>query len=382
MKVKILFVFAWLVVGGEETELRLLARCLDRQRYHLEALSTYRRANMPDQTHIQLQELGVAVDTYCYGTGPEEHGPHIARRIRDGHFDVVVACQGVRPVYVAYDLLKAEGGFVPPLIEHGGLVSEAFHNPKHHTSAYVGVCKTIRDAAATVMPDPEWALEIPSMVDMSEFHPEDRAQVRAEWQLAPDTVAIGWVGRLDPKKRVQDFVHACALVAPLRPNARFVVMGGPDAFHPEYADSVKQQAREQGLADRMIFTGDRPDVPRLLSGLDIFAWLSQGEGMPHVIAEAGAAGLPVIATRDGGTPQQIEDGVSGVFVPHEDPPAVAQAILALMDNPAERARLGQSLYAHVVASYSAAAVVPQWEALFEALGIRHQEEPCSTYAVS
>ena len=219
-------------MGGEETELRLLARCLDRNRYHLEALSTYRRPNMPDQTHIQLQELGVPVDTYCYETGPEEHGLHIARRIRDDHFDVVVACQGVRPVYVAYDLLRAEDGEAPPLIEHGGLVSEAFHNPKRHTSAYVGVCQTIRDAAATVMPDPARALEIPSMVDMSEFHPEDRTGVRAEWNVSPNEVVIGWVGRLDPKKRVQDFVEACALVAPQRPNARFVVIGGPDAFHP------------------------------------------------------------------------------------------------------------------------------------------------------
>ncbi len=367
---KILFVFAWLVVGGEETELRLLARCLDRKRYHLEALSTYRRPNMPYQTHEQLRELGVAVDTYCYGTGPEEHGPHIAQRIRDDQFNVVVACQGVRPVYVAYDLLRADGGPVPPLIEHGGLVSEAFHNPKHHTSAYVGVCKDIRDAAATVMPDPEWALEIPSMVDMSEFRPEDRAAVRAEWNVAPDAVVIGWVGRLDPKKRVQDFVEACALVAPQRPNARFVVIGGPDAFHPEYADGLKQQAQERGLADRMIFTGDRPDVPRLLSGLDIFTWLSQGEGMPHVIAEAGAAGLPVIATRDGGTPQQIEDGISGVFVPHETPPAVAQAMLNLIDQPGQRARLGQALRAHVVRAYSSHAVVPQWEALFQALDKR------------
>ena len=367
---KILFVFAWLVVGGEETELRLLARCLDRNSYHLEALSTYRRPNMPDQTHQQLEELGVKIDTYCYGTGPEEHGPHIARRIREDKFDVVVACQGVRPVYAAYDILCANGGPVPPLIEHGGLVSEAFHNPKHHTSAYVGVCKTIRDAAATVMPDSQWALEIPSMVDLSEFHPSDRAHVRAEWHFVPDDVVIGWVGRLDPKKRVQDFIAACALVASQRPNARFVIIGGPDAFQPEYADGLKQQAQEQGLSDRLTFTGDRPDVPRLLSGLDIFAWLSQGEGMPHVIAEAGAAGLPVIATRDGGTPQQIEDGVSGVFVPHENPPAVAQAMLNLIDHPDERARLGQSLCAHVIRSYSAEAVVPQWTALFKEVGSR------------
>ena len=91
--------------------------------------------------------------------------------------------------------------------------------------------------------------------------------------------------------------------------------------------------------------------------------------MPHVIAEAGAAGLPVIATRDGGTPQQIEDGVSGLFVPTESPPAVAEAIFKLIDHPELRARLGRALRAHVVCTYSAEAVVPQWEALFETLGV-------------
>ena len=53
--------------------------------------------------------------------------------------------------------------------------------------------------------------------------------------------------------------------------------------------------------------------------MDVFVWLSRGEGMPHVIAEAGAAGLPVIATADNGSMQQIEHGVSGLFVPHEWP---------------------------------------------------------------
>jgi glycosyltransferase involved in cell wall biosynthesis len=135
--------------------------------------------------------------------------------------------------------------------------------------------------------------------------------------------------------------------------------------------------QELGLADRFLFTGDRPDVPRLLSGLDIFCWLSRGEGMPHVIAEAGAAGLPVVATRDGGTPQQIVDGVSGLFVPHEDPPAVARAVLRLIEQPELRARLGAALRHKVVAEYSIDAVLPQWEALLQRLaaqsGVRSSE---------
>lgn len=364
--VKILFVFAWLVVGGEETEVRLLARCLDANKYRLSVLSTYRHAGMPDQTHAQLRALGVDVDTRCYELREHDHAPHIARRIREGGFDLVIACQGVRPVYPAYDLLAAQSFPAPPLIEHGGLVSEAFHNPKHHTAAYVGVCRAIRDAAASVMPARN-ALEIPSMVDLSEFMPDARDAVRREWQISADEVVIGWVGRLDAKKRVEDFIAACALVARTRANARFVIIGGPDAFMPHYADALKRQAADAELNNRLLWTGDRPDVPRLLAGLDVFAWLSQGEGMPHVIAEAGAAGLPVIATRDGGTTEQITDEVSGLFVPRENPAFVARAMTRLIDEPDLRVRLGRALQAHVIAAYSAKAVVPQWEQLFARL---------------
>jgi Glycosyltransferase len=89
--------------------------------------------------------------------------------------------------------------------------------------------------------------------------------------------------------------------------------------------------------------------------------------MPHVIAEAGAAGLPVIATPDNGALQQIADGSSGLFVPHEDPAAVADAMLRLLDDAPLRGRLGAALRAHVHATYSAAVVVPQWRTLFDAV---------------
>jgi glycosyltransferase involved in cell wall biosynthesis len=370
-RLRVLFVFAWLVVGGEETEVRLLAQNLPPDRYHLEVLSTYRRPNMALQTHEQLQALGVPVDDWCYTQPPEEHAPRIARRIREDGFHVVVACQGVRPVYPAFDLLPPPER--PPLVEHGGLVSEVFHNPKHHTTAYVGVCRDIRDAAAGVLPSPEHACEIPSMVDLSEFRAEHREEARAELGVLPEETLIGWVGRLDPKKRVQDFVEACAVVARERPRARFLVIGGPDAFHPEYAEALRRQAGELGLDGRLTFTGDRKDVPRLLAGLDVFVWLARGEGMPHVIAEAGAAGLPVVATEDGGTPQQIQDGASGLFVPHEAPGEVARQVIRLVDDPALRRRLGAALKEHVVRSYSVEVVVPQWEALFRRLAAARRE---------
>jgi glycosyltransferase involved in cell wall biosynthesis len=106
---------------------------------------------------------------------------------------------------------------------------------------------------------------------------------------------------------------------------------------------LRELAIDMGVGQIVQFLGDRSDMPRLLAGLDVFTWLSRGEGMPHVISEAGAARVAVIATRDNGSEEQITPDETGVFVPHEDPPAIASAVLSLLRDPAKRRRLGEAL---------------------------------------
>jgi polysaccharide biosynthesis protein PelF len=357
---RILFVFGWLVVGGEETEARHLARHLDRSRYRLDVVACLRREGMSELAHRQLESLGVAVDRTPYQLSFEDTVEYLAGRFRG--VDLVVACQAVPDAVPALELLERP----PPLIEHGGLVSEATAGPKHLTARYVGVCTAIRDAAASVMPGREQhALEIPSMVDLREFSRAHRPSTRAALGLAEDVPAIGWVGRLDRKKRVEDFIRAAGIIRRSRPDARFLVIGGADAFMPDYELELHALASDFGLDGSVEFLGDRSDVPQLLCALDVFVWLSRAEGMPHVIAEAGAARLPVVATRDNGSEQQLHDGVSGLHVPHEDAAAVAAAVVRLLEDDALRRRLGTALRRKVERQYSALVVVPQWESLFE-----------------
>jgi glycosyltransferase involved in cell wall biosynthesis len=360
----ILFVFAWIVVGGEETEVRLLARTLPRDRYQIKVVGCFRKPNMPRTTTDQLRALGVEVDETPYTLSYEDTVIYLRDRIRRERPAVVVAVQGVRDIVDAYRQLQPAER--PPLIEHGGLVDEAGVTAKDFTTRYVGVWSAITAAAAPLLADPAHALTIPSMVDLDEFDPAQRAGVRDDWGLTDSEVALGWVGRFDPKKRVEDFLEAAYRVAAIRPQARFVLIGGPDAFFPEYRDRLVAESTAR-LGDRVIFTGDRDDVPRLLLGLDGLAWLSEGEGMPHVIAEAGAACLPVVATRDGGSPEQITDDESGLFVPARDPAAVAAALTRLVDDPALRARLGAALRHKVETTYAIPVVIPQWEQLFAAV---------------
>lgn len=359
---RILFVFAWLVVGGEETEVRLLAKNLDRKRYRIDVLACFRKAGMPEQTHEQLRALGVDVDTTPYSLSFDDTVAYLASKIAG--YDIVVSCQNVADIYPALERLHLR----PLLIEHGGLVSEALAGPKHFTNRYVGVCRTICNAAASHMPGrEECAIEIPSMVDLSAFDPAQRGRMRRNLNIADDEILIGWVGRLDPKKNVEDFIDAAAIVRLANTRARFVIVGGPDAFLPDYATKLKELATKHGLCDVLQFLGDRKDVPDLLAAFDIFTWLSRGEGMPHVIAEAGAAALPVIATPDNGAMQQIEDGVSGLFVPYDDPATVAERISFLIASGEHRRSLGAALQRKVEATYSVEAVIPLWQQLFMAV---------------
>lgn len=368
--VRVLFVFAWLVVGGEETEVRLLARTLDPARVQLDVVVCFHKDGMPDQSHRQLKALGIDVDTTPYGLSFDDTVTYLAERMAG--YDVVVSCQNVADVYPALERLH----WRPPLIEHGGLVSEALAGPKHLTSRYVGVCRSIRDAAAARMPGREHhAVLIPSMVDLSEFSAGHRAITRAAWGVGHDVPVIGWVGRLDRKKRVEDVVAAAALVHRQRPDALFKIIGGPDAFMPDYAQTVRQRVVDLGLASTVQFLGDRQNVPQLMAGLDVFCWLSENEGMPHVIAEAGAAGLGVVATPDNGAREQIEDGVSGLFVPYRAPQAVADAIFRLIDDVGLRLRLGQALRRRVETHYAAGVVARQWLDLFDAVVAEHAPAP-------
>ena len=363
--IRILWVFAWLVVGGEETEVRLMARHLDPRRYRIVVLPCFRRQGMPEQTHEQLRDLGVEVDTRAYEMSFEDTIRYL--RLRMAGADIVISSQNVADVYPALEGMAQR----PPLIEHGGLVEEAMTGPKHFTTRYVGVCRTIRDAAATRMAGrADHAVEIPSMVDLADFGAPalaaGRARLRKELGIAAGEILIGWVGRLDRKKRVEDFIAAARLSmdGPAGARLRFIVVGGPDAFMPDYERHLHRLAARAGLAGRLIFTGDRKDIPDLLAAMDVFCWLSRGEGMPHVIAEAGAAGLAVIATPDNGAVQQIVDGVSGLFVPHERPAELACRIARLALDENRRKRLGAALCRHVHATYGVSAVLPQWERLF------------------
>jgi L-malate glycosyltransferase len=155
-----------------------------------------------------------------------------------------------------------------------------------------------------------------------------------------DAVNLGLFGRIEERKRHIDAVEALFLIRRVRSNVRLVVVGDPWKESGRAADRrLKERIAELGLQDQVLFTGYRTDVPALMSGVDVVLVPSTDEPFARVILEAFSMEKPVVGTLSGGTPEMIEDGVSGLLAPAQDPAALADACLRLLND----AKLAASL---------------------------------------
>ena len=167
-----------------------------------------------------------------------------------------------------------------------------------------------------------------------------RVEARREIGAPEGAVVIGTVGRLSPEKNLGLFLDmASRIVSDAGPAAaaRFVVVGDG----PSRAGLQAAAGGRLGLAGRVIFTGASQDVSRALAAFDVFVLTSSTEGLPNAVMEAMAAGLPVVATRVGGTAEVVEDGVSGHLVPPADAAALAARVLGLARDPESARRMGE-----------------------------------------
>jgi glycosyltransferase involved in cell wall biosynthesis len=158
---------------------------------------------------------------------------------------------------------------------------------------------------------------------------------------------IAFVGRLAPPKDPVTLVRALAAVSGA-PFTAALIGDGPDR------PAVEAEIRAAGLGDVVELMGERRDVPELLADADVFVLSSRSEGAPLSLLEAMAAGLPVVASAVGGTPEIVDDGTTGLLVPPGDPGALARALESLLTDPERRARMGTAGWERVQARFGLA----------------------------
>jgi len=214
---------------------------------------------------------------------------------------------------------------------------------------------------------PEKYITIRSGIELDRFRQPTRPReaVRAELGIPLQSPVVGTVTRLSPQKAPLDFVAAAAHVAAQRPDVHFVVVGDG----PLRAD-VETEMTALSLTERIHLTGIRRDVPDLLHSFDLFALTSLWEGLPRVLPQAMAAGLPIVATAVDGNAEAVTDGVNGFLTPPGDPQAMAVALLRLLDDPALASRMGDAGRSRAE-EFGARKMVSDIAALYEALLEEH-----------
>ena len=166
------------------------------------------------------------------------------------------------------------------------------------------------------------------------------------------------MGRITEQKDYPNLFRALGL----QPSSSALWLVGDGELREESEAAV----RDAGLADRVSFLGVRSDVSALLSAADGFVLASAWEGLPMVLLEAAASGLPAVATDVGGVAEIVKPHV-GKLVPARDPQALAHAMTQLENtNPAERSEMGRSAREVAIGNFDIAGVVSRWEALFRA----------------
>ena len=297
--------------GVPNTHLPNLRRAVDpvRDVKTLRTLSRFLRTRRPQVVHTHMAKAGALGRIAAWRSGVSVVVHTFEGHVLDGYFS--------RPV---------SAGFVA-----------AERSLARISHALIAVSPVVRDEllALGIGRPSQWRV-IPVGLDLGALLEADvdRVSARRALGLPEEGPIVGIVGRLAPVKDYATFFEAAARVVRDRPDVTFAVAGDG-----ELRATLEERARRR-MGDRCRFLGWVDDLPILYGALDVVVLTSRNEGTPFALIEAGAASLPVVATRVGGVPDVVEDGRTGRLCPPGDPTAVATAVLGLLGDPTQAHRIG------------------------------------------
>jgi glycosyltransferase involved in cell wall biosynthesis len=201
-------------------------------------------------------------------------------------------------------------------------------------------------------------------IDANLFRPGRDGTLRQELGIGENEFVFGALGNVRTPKAYDVLLRAAALLAMEQPACRVVIVG--DTSGRVFPD-LQRLHTALGLADRVIFAGFRRDVPQVLQAFDALALSSRAEGFSLATVQAMATGIPVVATRSGGPEEIVEDGLTGLLVPTDDPAALAGAMRRLRDDAALRLQLAAAGPPAVWSRFDRRSMLEAYQRLYDAL---------------
>jgi glycosyltransferase involved in cell wall biosynthesis len=187
---------------------------------------------------------------------------------------------------------------------------------------------------------PEKFLTIYNGIDLSLFenldYQKERIKTRREFNIPNNAKLLVTVAVLRELKGIQFMIRAMPSILSNYPEVYYLVIGNGN-----YREALEQEVDKTGVRHRVIFAGQRNDIPQLLAASDLFILPTLTEALPTVLAEAMAARLPIIASAVGGVPEMVIDGENGLLLPSGDSETLASACLLMMADEERRKAMGE-----------------------------------------
>ena len=193
------------------------------------------------------------------------------------------------------------------------------------------------------------------------------ADVHRELWLPAGAPVVGNIAALVAHKGQRFLVEAATAIVRARPDTQILIFG-----EGELRPALQRQIKSLGLDHHVKLVGFRPDILSLLCGLDVFVMSSLTEGLGTSILDAMAASRPVVATTAGGIPETVVDGVTGLLVPPGHAAPLAEAVIALLGDPARRQAMGAAGLARVREHFTVDRMVDATLAVYESVADRRR----------
>jgi glycosyltransferase involved in cell wall biosynthesis len=250
------------------------------------------------------------------------------------------------------------------------LRQNSFSRWKHRqVDCFICASEAIRQMLVADGVPAERTVTVHEGIDIDHVRAAPAVNVHEAFWLPHNAPVVGNIAALVPHKGQRHLIEAARLVVQRMPDVRFLILG-----EGELREMLERQVREYRLEKHVFLPGFRTDVLGCLKSFDLFAMSSVTEGLGTALLDAMACGKAIVATRTGGIPEVVDDGVTGKLVAPRDHTAMAQAILEVLDDHAGRARMGDAGRARVEARFTVEQMIAGTAAVYARLAGRHHEE--------
>ena len=314
-------------LGGAQRQLAIFLEQIDRSRWDVEVVTvdaldkffepTIRDLNVPIHylnPHYQLYEVGLVWQLVRYLYRNPCHVLHSWL-----HFSVAIGAVGGAIVGISRIIgsIRSERParfpwFFPPWQRAIDIVTAPLQ------TLVIANSNAVRDENQkwALLPDRKM-VTIYNGIDLRQIKvllPEQEWQLREQFNFPQETPVVGIVGRLSPEKDHVTFLQAARLISDEMPTARFLIVGdGP------LTDLIRAEVVALGLDVHVVMTGERRDVLDLIQFMDVLVLTSTSEGLPNVLLEGAACGVPAVTSAAGGATEVVVNGETGFVVPCKDP---------------------------------------------------------------